>query len=73
MEGLKFKYLAFSNIEKDYKGISVFVDDIDIATGSINEVLSKLSKLDEDGVIADYDIISTNRYFDLFIIRLKSG
>lgn len=51
MEGLKFKYLAFSNIEKDYKGISVFVDDIDIATGSINEVLSKLSKLDEDGLL----------------------
>ena len=56
---------------KDFKfreltvlGLSIFVDDKEVACGFIGEVLKKISYL------ADYEIKETNYYIDTFVIRL---
>jgi hypothetical protein len=43
-------------------GLSIFVDDKEIAMGFIGEVLKQIPHL------ADYEIKSTNYYFDTFVI-----
>ena len=47
-------------------GLSIFVDDKEVASGFIGEVLRKIPHL------ADYEIVSTNMFFDMYVIRLKS-
>jgi len=45
-------------------GLSVYVDDKEVASGFIGEVLRQIPHL------ADYEIKRTNYYFDMFVIRL---
>ena len=70
--GLKFKYLSFTNIQKEYAGMSVCIDGKWRATGTVGEVLEKLSSGEDKDDIPNYEIESTNPYFDIFVIRLKS-
>lgn len=72
MNGLKFKYLSFNKIAEEYKGISVWIDGKEVACGSIDEVLIKLSKMENPHEIPHYEITETRSYFDLFVIELKS-
>lgn len=48
-------------------GLSIFVDDKEIASGFIGEVLRKIPI-----ECADYKIVSTNYFFDIYVIRLTS-
>lgn len=72
MSGLKFKYLAFNKIGKEYKGILVWIDGKEISQGSISEVLIKLSEQSGCDNIPNYEIVSTRVYFDIFVIELRS-
>lgn len=54
----KFNYIPV-------RGLSIFVDDKEVADGFIGEVLKKIPHL------VDHEIISTNIYLDTFVIRLK--
>ena len=63
---MKLREVKFNDIP--YRGISIFVDGKEIACGFIGEVLRKIPV-----ECADYEIESTNPFFDLFVIRLKSG
>lgn len=72
MKGLKFKYLSFNKIAEEYKGISVWIDGKEVACGFIDEVLIKLSKMENPHEIPHYEITETRPYFDLFVIELKS-
>lgn len=49
-------------------GLSIFVDDKEIACGFIGEVLRQIPI-----ECADYEIVSTNFFFDIYVIRLTSG
>ena len=69
LDGLKLKYISFSEISKDWKGVSIWVGAKECALGSINEVYKKLSKYDDN--ILEYEIESVNKYFDILVIRLK--
>lgn len=71
MNGLKFKYLSFNTISKDYKGVSIWINNKEVAYGSIDEVLINLSKLKDSHEIPNYEIINTRTYFDIFIIELN--
>lgn len=51
--------------EVGVRGLSIFIGDKEIASGFIGEVLDKVPHL------AEYEIESTNYYFDTFVIRLK--
>lgn len=59
---MKLKEFKFNTIP--VKGLSIFVDDKEVAIGFIGEVLREIPHL------ADYEIKSTNFYFDTFVIRL---
>jgi hypothetical protein len=59
---MKLKEFNFNEIS--VKGLSVFVDNKEIACGFIGEVLKKIPHLKE------YEIKETNYYFDTFVIRL---
>ena len=48
-------------------GLSIFVDWKEIAMGYIGDVLRAIPV-----ECADYEIESTNYFFDVFVIRLKS-
>lgn len=48
-------------------GLSIFIEDEEVASGYIGEVLEQVPHL------ADYEIKSTNYYFDTFVIRLKGN
>ena len=69
---MKFKYLAFDKIVEDFKGIAVWIDGKEVASGDFSEVLDKLSSLPEHDCIKEYEIISTSSYFDVFIVELSS-
>lgn len=59
---MKLREFKFNDIP--VKGLSIFVNDKEVAMGFINEVLRQIPHL------ADHEIKSTNIYFDTFVIRL---
>ena len=59
---MKLKEFNFNEIP--VKGLSIFVNDKEVAMGFIGEVLKKIPHL------ADHEIKETNYYFDTFVIRL---
>ena len=63
---MKLREVKFNDIP--YEGISIFVDGKEIACGFIGDVLRKIPI-----ECADYEIESTNPYFDMLVFRLKSG
>lgn len=63
---MKLKEVNFNDIP--YKGICIFVDGKEIAMGFIGDVLRKIPI-----ECADYEIESTNPYFDVLVFRLTSG
>ena len=69
---MKFKYLAFDKIVEDFKGIAVWIDGKEIASGDFSDVLDKLSSLPEHNCINDYEVSSTRHYFDIFVVELNS-
>ena len=60
---MKLKDFNFNNTH--VKGLSIFVDGKEIAMGYTGEVLQKIPHL------AEYEIESTNYFFNVFVIRLK--
>lgn len=60
---MKLKEFKFNNIP--VRGLSIFVEDKEVESGFIGEVLNKIQHLKE------YEIKSTNYYFDIFVIRLR--
>lgn len=61
------KLREFNFNEIPVKGLSIFVDEKEIAMGFIGEVLKAIPI-----ECADYEIVSTNFFFDVFVIRLTS-
>lgn len=59
---MKLKEFNFNEIP--VRGLSIFVDDKEVAMGFIGEVLREIPNL------ADHEIKSTNIYMDTFVIRL---
>lgn len=59
---MKLREFKFNDIP--VKGLSIFVDNKEVAMGFIGEVLKQIPHL------ADYEVKSTNIYFDTFVIRL---
>lgn len=59
---MKLREFKFNTIP--CKGLSIFVNDKEVAMGYIGEVLREIPHL------ADYEIKSTNIYIDTFVIRL---
>lgn len=59
---LKLREFNFNEIPA--KGLSIFVNDKEVAMGFIGEVLKEIPHL------ADYEIKETNYYMDTFVIRL---
>ena len=62
---MRLREIKFNDIP--YKGISIFVDGKEISCGLIGDVLREIPI-----ECADYEIESTNPFFDLFVIRLTS-
>ena len=62
---MKLREFKFNDIP--VRGLSIFVDGKEIASGFIGEVLREIPI-----ECADYEIISTNYFFDIFVIRLTS-
>jgi len=62
---MKLREFKFNDIP--VPGLSIFVDGKEIAMGYIGDVLRKIPI-----ECADYEIESTNYFFDVFVIRLKS-
>jgi hypothetical protein len=60
---LKLKEFNFNEIR--VKGLSIFHNDSRVASGFIGEVLNQVVHL------ADCEIVETNYFFDMFVIRLK--
>ena len=58
------KLREFKFREIPVRGLSIFVDDKEVAMGTIGEVLRQIPYL------ADYEIKDTNYYMDTFVIRL---
>lgn len=63
---MKLREVKFNNIPA--RGISIFVDGKEIACGLIGEVLRAIPI-----ECAEYEIVSTNYFFDIYVIRLSSG
>ena len=63
---MKLREVKFKEIPVPY--LSIFVDDKEIAFGLIGEVLRKIPI-----ECADYEIVSTNYFFEAYVIRLTSG
>ena len=59
---MKLKEFNFNKIP--VMGLAIFVDDKEIASGFIGDVLKKIPQL------ANNEIKETNTYFDEFVIRL---
>lgn len=59
---MKLKEFNFNEIP--VLGLSIFVDDKEVETGLIDNVLRRIS------LLAEKEIKSTNIYFDTFVIRL---
>ena len=69
---MKLKYLAFDKVVEDFKGIAIWIDGKEIASGDFSEILDKLSSLPEHNCIQEYKIVSTRSYFDTFVVELSS-
>lgn len=63
---MKLREVKFNDIP--YKGICIFVDGKEIACGFTGDVLRAIPI-----ECADYEIESTNPYFDMLVFRLTSG
>lgn len=63
---MKLREVKFNDINA--RGLSIFVDDKEIACGFIGEVLRAIPI-----ECAEYEIVSTNYFFDIYVIRLSSG
>ncbi len=63
---MKLREVKFNDIPA--RGLSIFVDGKEIACGFIGEVLRAIPI-----ECAEYEIISTNYFFDIYVIRLTSG
>ena len=63
---MKLREVKFNDIPA--RGISIFVDGKEIACGFIGEVLRAIPI-----ECAEYEIVSTNYFFDIYVIRLSSG
>lgn len=63
---MKLREVKFNDIPA--RGISIFVDGKEIACGFIGEVLRAIPI-----ECAEYEIVSTNYFFDIYVIRLTSG
>lgn len=63
---MKLRHFPFNCLKNrpHIKGLSIFVDDKNVSTGTIGEVLRSIPHL------ADKDIKDVNEYFDLYVIRL---
>ena len=61
---MKLRELNFNEIKDDVLGLSIYVNDQEVAVGNIGDVLRQIPHL------ADYEIKDTNYYFDLYVIRL---
>ena len=61
---MKLKEFNFNEIP--VRGLSIFVDNKEVAMGFIGETLRKIAPLN----LADKEIKETNIYFDTFVIRL---
>ena len=59
---MKLRDFNFNKIP--VKGLSIFVDDKEVAMGFIGDVLREIPHL------ANYEIKETNYYMDTFVIRL---
>lgn len=62
---MKLRDFNFNTVH--VRGLSIFVDNKEVACGFIGEVLKQIPHL------ADYRIVSTNIYFDIFVIRLENS
>ena len=60
--GMRLREFNFNEIE--VKGLSIFVDDKEVAMGFIGDVLREIPHL------ADYTIKEADYYMDTFVIRL---
>ena len=69
---MKFKYLAFDKIVEDFKGIAVWIDGKEVASGDFSEVLDKLSALSGHDCIQEYSVSETRSYFDIFVVELSN-
>ena len=63
---MKLREVKFNDISA--RGLSIFVDGKEIACGFIGEVLRAIPI-----ECAEYEIVSTNYFFDIYVIRLTSG
>ena len=61
---MKLREFNFNELKGKYTGLSIFINDKEVAMGFIGEVLSSIFYL------ADKEIKETNGYFDTFVIRL---
>jgi hypothetical protein len=61
---LKLREFNFNTLKGKAIGLSIFIDDKEVIMGFIGEVLKQIPHL------AEYEIKSTNYYFDTFVIRL---
>ena len=61
---MKLREFDFNKLKRKYIGLSIFIDDKEVAMGFIGEVLNSIPHL------ADKEIKKTNGYFDTFVIRL---
>ena len=61
---MKLREFNFNQLKGKYIGLTIFVDDKEVTTGFIGEVLKKVTHL------ADKEIKATNGFFNEFVIRL---
>lgn len=61
---MKLREFNFNQLKGEYIGLSIFVDDKQVAEGFIGEVLNSIPHL------ADKEIKKTNGFYDVFVIRL---
>lgn len=58
------KDVSFTKLSSIYLGLSIFVDDKEVASGFFGEVLEKVTQY------ADKPVKSYNEFFDMAVIRL---
>ena len=61
---MKLREFNFNELKGRYIGLSIFVDDKEVVSGFIGEVLREIPHL------ANKEIKKTNGFFDVFVIRL---
>lgn len=61
---MNLREFNFNKLKGEYRGLSIYVDNKEVAMGFIGEVLKSIPHL------ADKEIKETNGYYDTFVIRL---